>query len=395
MNFPMMRTLTQFLLISIVLTSGPTGSAWAKTKPVNGKKPGLNSRSKAKSANPIRLKPNRKPAKPVAKKPTSPVAAKKPVKVAIAPKPPAPTRKISYVPPPVKVIPPKPKESGVLGAVNYEVTQAAGVYCHVVDIDPKNPNVQMQCVRAEDLGHTRMTFASLVNHHKPLAAITGTFFDVESGTIICNLVQQGKLLNAGHHGNTIALDGQQQPKFLDTANRAGHECSWKNIDFAVSCGPTLVSNGRIVLDPPSENFRDPGLFRQASRAAIAIKPNGHMLFVTCNHGVTLGKFAKMMQDLGVSYAINLDGGSSTGLYVRGKYPSRPARSMTNLLMVSMKPGSPMPSEITLEAEAANAEANLPSTTVDEADVIAPLPQPVQLFTEPDDCPTIRIPPSNP
>ncbi len=318
-------------------------------KSLKSVKPKAKSKSVYHKPKPAAHKPKRKPtaAKPkvVAKK-TKSIAHKPPV---LAPK------KVSTAFHPVvrpALVRSADGNSSVLDAVRYNVRNAAGINCHVVEIDQSNPGIRLNCVRSEDLGHRSMTFASLVAHHQPLAAITGTFFDMSSGTIICNLVQNGKLITAGHHGNSIAVSKELKPVFLDTANRAGHECDWSKVDFAVSCGPTLVANSRIVLDPPSENFRDPGLFRHASRAGIAITPDKHLLFVTVNHGVTLGKFATMMQDLGAEYAINLDGGSSTGMYVRGHYPSRPARKMTNLLMVSIKPGDPVPKQINLEAVAA-------------------------------------------
>lgn len=388
-QLPLGRTLALSALALALLAPGAAVSAKTrsiqpttkKSTAAKGAKPKAKTKSKPlhqKPKPPAKLKPKLKPvaAKPkkVATKPKSiahkpPVVAVKPVVVAYRPVP---------TPPVVK-----PSESNpALNAVQYSVRNAAGINCHVVEIDQSNPGIRLNCVRAEDLGHRSMTFASLVAHHQPLAAITGTFFDMSSGTIICNLVQNGKLITAGHHGNSICVSKEQKPVFMDTANRAGHECDWSKVDFAVSCGPTLVANSRIVLDPPSENFRDPGLFRHASRAGIAITANKHLLFVTVNHGVTLGKFAAMMRDLGAEYAINLDGGSSTGMYVRGHYPSRPARNMTNLLMVSIKPGDPVPKEINMESVAAP-DVFVPNVqeAQDNTPVSAPLPDEVNLELE--------------
>ena len=268
-----------------------------------------------------------------------------------------------------------------LEAVRYRVAQAAGVGCHVVDIDLNNPGVKLTCARAQDMGETRAPFSTMVHHHKPLAAITGTFFDPRSGTVICNLVQNGKLLTDGHHGNTMMVDHQNRAHFLDTANRAGHELDWSKSAFAVSCGPTLVHGGRVVLDPPSEGFRDTGLFRNASRCGLALMPNNHILLVSVNKGVTLGKFAHMLKALGAKDAINLDGGSSTGMYVRGHYPSRPARSMTNLIMVTVNPGDPLPREVLLEAS--DSAAGLAPSNVEDFSGAPPSPEQVKLDLDAD------------
>lgn len=264
-----------------------------------------------------------------------------------------------------------------LRAVNYQLVRIGSYGCHVVDIDLNNPGVKLSCARTEELGHTRMTFASIVQHHRPLAAITGTFFDPSSGAVICNLVRSGKLLTDGHHGNTMMVDRDNKGHFLDTANHAGHDLDWSKSDFAVSCGPTLLRNGRVVLDPPSEGFHDRGLFRHASRCGLGLTADNHLMFVSVNKGVTLGGFAYLMRQLGASYAINLDGGSSTGLYVRGRYPSRPARSLTNVLMVTLRPDDPIPQEVLMES------SNSPDATApaNVEDFQGAPPTPEQIKTE--------------
>ena len=279
---------------------------------------------------------------------------------------------ITHTPP---VFPAPPGPSGPLSAVRYRVVKVGSFGCNVVDIDLNTPGIRLTCARAEELGHNRMTFTSLVRHHRPIAAITGTFFDPSSGTVICNLVRSGKLLTNGHHGNTMTIDHDQRAHLLDTANRAGHEIDWSKSEFAVSCGPTLLRKGRVVLDPSSEGFRDPGLFRRASRCGIALAPNNHLLLVSVNRGVTLGGFARIMKQLGAQDAINLDGGSSTGLYVRGRYPSRPGRSLTNLILVTVRPGDPLPAQVEMES-ADSPDETAPANVVEE-DFEGPAPSPEQ------------------
>ena len=56
-----------------------------------------------------------------------------------------------------------------------------------------------------------------------------------------------------------------------------------------------------------------------------------------------------MKALGANNALNLDGGSSTALYARGRFLSNPARMLTNVLLVTVRPGDPIPRQVELEA----------------------------------------------
>lgn len=271
---------------------------------------------------------------------------------------------------------PQVRRQSALSAVQYRLLKVAGVKCHVVEIDLSNPHVRLQAVRAADMGSRYQTFGSFVRHHRPLAAVTGTFFDTATGTIICNLVREGRLLEMGSVGHTLALDDSNQARMFWTAGSYGGGRKWKDSEFAVSSGPSLVRGGQICLDPSSEGFSDPGLFRHASRAGLALMSSGKLLMVSVNQGITLGKFAQVMKEMGAQDALNLDGGSSTALYARGQFHSLPGRRLTNVLMVTVRPGAPLPQEVELEALQAVEESAEP--VVSGEDVPAPEPDQVNL-----------------
>ena len=232
-------------------------------------------------------------------------------------------------------------------AVHYAKVKVAGVWCHVVEVDLRCPHIVVETVQAEESGYRYRTFKSMVKSYRPLAAVTGTFFDTVTGTIICNLVREGKLLAEGRVGNTIYIDTSNHAHFLPTAGTPGRNVDWSRVNFAVTCGPTLVRDGAIALNPSAEGFRDRGLFRRASRVGLGIRDDDRMLLVTVNKGVSLRRFAMMMRGLGARQAINLDGGSSTAMYVRGRFPSRPARLLTNAVMVRFRQPDPRPDEVDL------------------------------------------------
>lgn len=96
-------------------------------------------------------------------------------------------------------------------------------------------------------------------------------------------------------------------------------------------GPLLIRNGQIVLDGRLEQFSTAFIQERAARSAIGQTADGRILIVTAQNnvsgvGATLNDMATIMQQLGAVNALNLDGGSSTTLYLGGQILDRPARS---------------------------------------------------------------------
>ncbi|MBW4444066.1 MAG: phosphodiester glycosidase family protein [Plectolyngbya sp. WJT66-NPBG17] len=96
-------------------------------------------------------------------------------------------------------------------------------------------------------------------------------------------------------------------------------------------GPLLIRNGQIVLDGRLEQFSPAFIQEGAARSAIGQTADGRILIVTAQNnvlgsGATLSDMAEIMQQLGAVNALNLDGGSSTTLYLGGQILDRPSRS---------------------------------------------------------------------
>jgi Phosphodiester glycosidase/AMIN domain len=95
----------------------------------------------------------------------------------------------------------------------------------------------------------------------------------------------------------------------------------------LAAGPLLVENRQIVLNAPSEQFNPAFATGRAARSAIARTEAGTVLFVAIHHsgsgvGPTLTDTAQIMAQLGAIDALNLDGGSSTSLYLGGHLINR-------------------------------------------------------------------------
>jgi Phosphodiester glycosidase len=121
----------------------------------------------------------------------------------------------------------------------------------------------------------------------------------------------------------------------------GAELPLAEQQLVVGGGPRLLSRGRIVVPSRAEGFAPleaPGFYgsfvaSRNPRTLAGVRRDGRILLVTIDGrrpgwsaGVTLTEAARVMQALGARDALNLDGGGSTTMTVRGavvNFPSDP------------------------------------------------------------------------
>ncbi|NDJ17004.1 phosphodiester glycosidase family protein [Myxacorys almedinensis A] len=108
-----------------------------------------------------------------------------------------------------------------------------------------------------------------------------------------------------------------------------------NYSTILGAGPLLIQNGQTVLDATAERFSRAFIEEQAARSAIGQAPNGTILIVAVHDrlgglGATLSDIASIMKQLGATNALNLDGGSSTTLYLGGQILDRPPNFTTSV-----------------------------------------------------------------
>ncbi|MDZ7951856.1 MAG: phosphodiester glycosidase family protein [Nostoc sp. DedQUE09] len=95
----------------------------------------------------------------------------------------------------------------------------------------------------------------------------------------------------------------------------------------IGAGPLLVQNRQIVLDAKGEKFSNAFIAEKAIRSGICTTATG-TLMITATHnrvggyGPNLAEHAQLMQQMGCVDALNLDGGSSTSLYLGGQLLDR-------------------------------------------------------------------------
>ncbi|GAB4467212.1 MAG: phosphodiester glycosidase family protein [Elainellaceae cyanobacterium] len=155
---------------------------------------------------------------------------------------------------------------------------------------------------------------------QPPAEISRPTFPIPSDGYLLVLRGNDTLVNAFVPGSSVRYEAATLPAEFD---------GFPNI---LGAGPLLVQNSQIVLDARAEGFSDAFIQELAIRSAIGKRPEG-TLFLAAVHprvggpGPSLGEMAQVMQRLGSVAALNLDGGSSTSLYLGGQLINRPASTV--------------------------------------------------------------------
>ena len=95
----------------------------------------------------------------------------------------------------------------------------------------------------------------------------------------------------------------------------------------MGAGPLLLQNRQIVLDAKAEQFSNAFITQKAIRSSICTTATGTLIIAAVHNragdsGPTLAEHAQITQLLGCVDALNLDGGSSTSLYLGGQLLDR-------------------------------------------------------------------------
>ena len=180
---------------------------------------------------------------------------------------------------------------------------------YLLKINPKK--ITTDIAIASDIGLPyRTDIKSMAKHTKASVAINASFFDTE-GKPLGLLIQNGKQLNKLHAGGRT-LSGifyikNDSPgiSFRETPLPA-------DVSLAVQSGPRLIVDGEKSKLAPSN--------RSTRRSGIAITYDKQIIvYATLLRfpGATLEQVQNMLmlKDLRIKDALNLDGGSSSQLYI--------------------------------------------------------------------------------
>jgi len=210
-------------------------------------------------------------------------------------------------------------------------TTVNGVPCKVVKVNLNDPRVRISVEVANGFPFGDQSFASMVSESGADVAVVGTFFDTVSLRPVGDIVVNGNVIYQGHMGTALTLTPTNQSGMKRVP--WGRTQDWSGFETVLSCGPALVLDGQIDVDPIGEGFRDPSIMGSVPRVGVGVTADNHLLIVAGGSGQTFYGFAKLMKSLGCENAMNLDAGSSRALFYRGQYLIKPARRLTNILTV--------------------------------------------------------------
>jgi exopolysaccharide biosynthesis protein len=121
---------------------------------------------------------------------------------------------------------------------------------------------------------------------------------------------------------------------------------WNLIKHAVCGGPRLVADGKLSINGKEEKFSHSIIDGRHPRTAVAVTFSGDLLFLVVDGrskrsvGMKLSELGTYLRRLGARHAINLDGGGSTSMIIKGKTVNKPSdggeRRISNGILVTKK-----------------------------------------------------------
>lgn len=167
-------------------------------------------------------------------------------------------------------------------------------------------------------------------HNRASAAINGSFFDMGQHNPICYLRIDGKELGINtlqasyslhrkyyQYGSIVLRNGRPVYMIPDSARLA--ERHWPDSNI-MTAGPMLIYEGKSLPMRDDKTF----VTHRHNRTVVGTRADGTVLLITVDgrtkqsEGMSLQELQQLLHYLGCQYALNLDGGGSTTMYVRGK-----------------------------------------------------------------------------
>ena len=151
------------------------------------------------------------------------------------------------------------------------------------------------------------------------------------------VVEGGKIIKISHESCVIPQNGfvivGPESKLKPFANAKKLKLDikfnpeWKDVNHIISGGPYLVKNGEIYVDMTEQKLAAIG--GRNPRTAIGYTKDNNLIMLTADGregasiGLTLNELAAIMKNLGCVNAMNLDGGGSTVMFIKGQVVNRP------------------------------------------------------------------------
>jgi len=204
---------------------------------------------------------------------------------------------------------------------------------NILEIDTRNRNVGLIPVYVQP----RMTPSGIARRENAVACINGGYFNTSSFTTLSYFEKDNLVEHSGNGSSFFGISPGIKPKMVMTRLQKGgtpfvSPSFWNDITDGIGGGPKLVDNG--ILDVgKTEPYNLAGhINARHPRSAVGFNTtNNRLYFVVVDGrqkgwsaGMSCTELGKLMLDLGCHYALNYDGGGSSGMVVRGSVKNRPS-----------------------------------------------------------------------
>jgi len=231
--------------------------------------------------------------------------------------------------------------------LSYETFNLPRSVVHVVTVPPDSGR-KISVAISDEL----TTLPEIAQAKGAIAVINAGFFDPQNGLTTSYVTVDGAIVANPQQNDRLIQNPDLQPYLPVILNRSEfriYDCL-KGLQYdivrhtaptpqncslrdAVGAGPQLLptmtgyEEGFLADNEAGERIRDAlGSETANARSAIGIKADGTVVWAIASQvpdvdsptGLTLAEMVAFLQDLGVQQALNLDGGSSSGLYVNGE-----------------------------------------------------------------------------
>jgi hypothetical protein len=243
---------------------------------------------------------------------------------------------------------------GAEGAIYYSFPAPNGTKVHLIVIDTKSDKWRIKPILNQ--GHA--TTSSCAETRQSSAAVNGGYFNLKDGLSASYIVIDGKTV-ADPTTNKALINNESLKPFLtaifDRSELRILEDHDHKIQFQIArhteplppdstllhslqAGPRLLpavtsrEEAFLRTDPNGKVFDGISSLKPAARTAFGITSDGYAMLVCAasakqdpeSHGLTLAQLADLMKSLGCAEAMNLDGGTSTTMFIRNASDASPA-----------------------------------------------------------------------
>lgn len=216
-------------------------------------------------------------------------------------------------------------EGFIMGRINYDINARYKDKVYKIDnINQSRMSMYHTLVYTKDWGQVspptpKNGIQIAVQNDKIIQVSSGSLSIPQNGYVI---VSNRKKAESFFNENLSLL--VNKPLSLNIELPAG----WQEAQNIISGGPYLVKNSEVFVDAAEQKLQ--AITGKNPRTAIGYTPEGTLIIIAADGrentsvGLTLWELAKLMKNLGCKYAMNLDGGGSTVMYVKGVIVNSPA-----------------------------------------------------------------------